>query len=116
MIGFNSSIWASDRCLQWIFKFCGGGITGGAAAANLGDAGWHHVVAVADGTNYSLYVDGVLGGQAPYSGDIKTYNNWCIGNAYGDDTRRFTGALDDARVYNRALTQEEIQLIMEGEL
>jgi len=98
------------------FKFVGGGITGGEAGANLGDAGWHHVVAVADGVNYNLYVDGSLGGQAPYSGDIKTYNNWVIGNAYGDDARRFVGALDDMRVYNRALTQEEIQLIVEGEL
>ena len=97
------------------FKFCGGGISGG-VSVSLGGAGWHHVVAVADGTNYILYVDGSLGGQAAYSGDIITYNNWCIGNAYGNDTRRFIGALDDVRVYNRALTQEEVQLIMDGQL
>jgi len=97
-----------------VFKFVGGGTPedGDVPRADLGSAGWHHVVAVADGTNYSIYVDGELKGQRPYLGNIKTYNNWVIGNAYGDDSRRFIGSLDDLRIYNEALTQEDIKLII----
>ncbi len=98
------------------FKFTGGGIPGNGVQVNLGGAGWYHVVAVVDGANCKLYVNGSVAGQVPYSGKLTTFTNWRIGNAYGDDTRRFIGIIDDVRVYNRAVTKEEVQLIVEGNL
>ena len=80
---------------------------------NLGDAGWHHVVCIADGTNCLVYVDGALASQGAQLGDIETHTNWRIGNAYGDASRRFTGKLDDVRVYNRALSSTEVKILVD---
>jgi hypothetical protein len=78
---------------------------------------WSHVAVVWDGTpaasNVKIYVDGV---EVAHSSDVNatgtrandSNNNLLIGNNVATD-QTFNGVIDEARVYNRALTQAEIQ-------
>ena len=76
---------------------------------------WHHVVAVRDGTNAYLWVDGVLRDSKNYmfSPIRDPYNssyNLYIGNSLNNyNYGYFYGPLDEYRIYNRALLPGEIQ-------
>ncbi len=78
---------------------------------------WHHVVAQRNNTSIQLYLDGSL--QGSVNCDNQPINNNISGwGAYlfvGFDLRSswsyFTGSMDDIRVYNRALTDSEIQYL-----
>ena len=75
---------------------------------------WHHVAVTFDEGDVKLYVDGSLeaGGSAPspLAGNSLSLR---IG-ADSDGQSLFYGLIDDARVYNRALTEAEILAAMEG--
>jgi len=71
---------------------------------------WHHVAGVYDGNSLKLYVDGNLLAEKAFTGDI-TSNDFPISigqNAEHPD--RVTNAqLDNVRIYNRALSADEIK-------
>jgi len=77
---------------------------------------WHHITSVYDGSYVKLYVDGQLDTQSAASGAITT-NNWDI--AIGENlesladgsSKNIKGDIDDVRIYNRALSQGEVQEI-----
>jgi alpha-glucosidase (family GH31 glycosyl hydrolase) len=81
------------------------------------DGRWHHVVGMRDGTALRVYVDGVLDGTktipAGYDLSGTSQHNACIGAIWHheDDIphKYFAGLIDDILIYNRALTQKEIQ-------
>lgn len=70
--------------------------------------GWHYIVMVIDGTGTPFaYRDGVqVSGNYAGTGAIAPTTGVAIGG--GDTHRYFTGQIDDARVYNRALSANEI--------
>jgi len=70
---------------------------------------WHNVVCVYDGQNMSIYVDGKLDVSRPRTGPIGT-NDFpvCIGENIELKGRCFHGLIDDVRIYNYALSQDEI--------
>jgi len=80
--------------------------------SNVQDGRWHHLLGTYD-TNIGgkIYVDGVLEGSSSVTGQlttaagIQTY----IGNGLGVANPFFNGSIDDVRVYNRALTGDEIK-------
>ncbi len=70
---------------------------------------WNHVVATANGTNLSLYVDGVFRNSAtitlnPPSNDEALR----IGYFYGQSKGYFNGTIDEVAIYNRSLSAAEI--------
>ena len=70
---------------------------------------WTHVALTYDGATLRLYVNGSQAATRAATGAIQTTTNplWIGGNQpYGE---YFQGLIDEARVYNRALTQTEIQ-------
>jgi len=75
---------------------------------------WIHLAFVYDGT----YAKGYVNGQLDKSEDIGSFKirtstrPLYVGRL--QTSYNFDGLIDDARVYNRALTQEEIQLMMLG--
>ena len=80
------------------------------------DNTWHHVALVADRDGYAqIYTDGVASGNPgdiSGIGDINSANSICIGNgAFGSGCTNLTlnGTIDDVRIYNRALSAQEIQ-------
>ncbi len=69
--------------------------------------GWHHVAATYSGTSLLLYVDGALTGTvtAPISTDTLPL---FFGRRPNGASNFFTGNLDDVRMFNRQLSQTEI--------
>jgi beta-galactosidase len=70
---------------------------------------WHHVAGTYDGSQVKLYVNGGLVGTADYEGpiDINTYPV-NIGRNSEATNRLYNGAIDEVRIYNRALSAGEI--------
>ena len=78
---------------------------------------WSHIAGVYDGTNVLVYVNGEQVGAPVYTpGTITPSDNHLqIGHDSVNQSRYFDGLIDDARVYNRALSPEEIhELYREG--
>jgi hypothetical protein len=82
-------------------------------SADLRDDLWHHVVGVYNGTHCYVYVDGSL--NSTYDPVVGTPEGqgdaFYVGYEIGNGGRGFDGTIDDVRVYNRALTSEQIELI-----
>jgi fibronectin type 3 domain-containing protein len=73
---------------------------------------WSHLAATYDGTTLRLYVNGAQVSQLTTSGSILTSTSPLRigGNSVWGE--RFTGLIDEVRVYNRALSAGEIQADM----
>ncbi len=73
------------------------------------DNGWHHIVAVFTGSVKQLYVDGVLIGSTSYAQTVANNNlNLRMGMNQEFVSAFYGGALDEIRVYGRALTTAEV--------
>ncbi len=95
-------------------EISGGNVQGD---SNVNDGGWHHVaVTVKENVTISypdviLYVDGI--DDTRPSTDTEAFNLTAdqdvrIGSRPASNDRFFMGLIDDVRIYDRALTQEEI--------
>ncbi len=76
---------------------------------------WYHLAATYDGTEFKAYRDGELITTTPVSGEPNPESNSAKLGRHALAEQFFTGTVDDARVYNRALTAEEIQKVMRGD-
>ena len=78
--------------------------------------GWHHVVMTVDAASVpSAYLDNALvpgsyGGAAM----LTPSNSTTIGGVGGSSADFFTGAVDDVRIYNRALTPSDVTALYLG--
>jgi len=82
-------------------------------ASRLDDDAWHYLTAVYEGSGTGmgrLFVDGVEEGSArlPRLPETPGASPWSMGGFLGNYTH-FRGAIDDVRVFNRALQLAEIQ-------
>lgn len=84
---------------------------GSAATVNSGSvigSGWHHIAGTWDGLKVRTYLDGVNQASADLAGSsVHSGSELYIGTRGTNEF--FNGALDDVRVYNRALSAEEIK-------
>lgn len=80
---------------------------------------WTNIIFVSDGSDFKCYVNGALHGSTVLNnGNIQGGKSLIIG-AYsvngGAKSRFFNGSIDDVRIYNRALSAEEVkQLYLMG--
>ena len=75
---------------------------------------WYHVAGTFDKGTMSLYINGTLEGEVEKAAGIAPSNlELWIG---GDDWQPcfFPGMIDEVRIYNKALTEAEINQAMEG--
>ena len=93
------------------------GINGQWSMVNSGypdDGAWHFITGIYDGTHTYRYVDGKLLGKTAYSGAIGTGGGWPLRiGAIPDLSSFFPGNIDDARIYNRALSPDEVKQLSE---
>jgi hypothetical protein len=74
---------------------------------------WHHVAATFDGATRIIYLDGVERGRdTPTGHNVPDANNLTVGKTSASEY--FDGALDDVRVYPRALSAEEIAILTQS--
>jgi hypothetical protein len=79
---------------------------------------WHHVVATYDGDTMQLYHDGVLAETRSGAGMLLDQSRPFLIGARSDAGTAgafFTGSIDDVRIHNKVLTQDEIAEIMRGD-
>ncbi|HVK25043.1 MAG TPA: LamG domain-containing protein [Actinokineospora sp.] len=77
--------------------------------ATAAAGGWHHVAGVYNGTTMKIYIDGVEQATKNQTGGLTASAvPVVIGNCPSDNTRKFTGDIDEPRVYSRALSAAEI--------
>ena len=79
---------------------------------------WQHMAWIYDGTAIKLYVNGVLKGSKAASGTfLAPAVNFAIGKSLlGGFNFVYGGKIDEVSVWNKALTQTEIQNMMTNEL
>lgn len=78
------------------------------ATSPLPQAGeWTYIVGTCDGSNLRLYVNGKLAAGPLTVTNAPNTASARIGTSV--DNLYFNGMIDEARIYNRALTAEEIQ-------
>ncbi len=83
---------------------------------------WHHVLATYDGSSkaagVSLYVDGQPAkSKADYDnldGSIRTVAPLCLGNRFNDPGGAYDGLIDEAVIYARCLTVDEVRSLVAG--
>ncbi|MGB2866283.1 MAG: LamG-like jellyroll fold domain-containing protein, partial [Sedimentisphaerales bacterium] len=87
-------------------------------ATNTLPSGWHHVAAVVKSGNMQLYLDGAVvasGSTSVIPSDLgRTGSNWLGRSQYAADGY-FNGSLDDFRIYDYALSADEIETTMRGD-
>lgn len=72
---------------------------------------WKHLVAILNGTTGEVYIDGVSQGQQTINAMGSSAFGLRIGRAESDDVGagyNFPGSLDDVRIYNYALSAQEV--------
>jgi len=71
---------------------------------------WYHIVGLYDGSYLRVYVNNTQKNSCSYSGNIANTNApFTIGRwTKSDDKNPFYGTIDEVRIYNQALTPEEI--------
>ena len=78
---------------------------------------WHHIVVTYNGAQLRIYQNGVLTGQANHTGTItNTITNLQFGrqaNGLGNATYR--GDVDEVKLYNRALSPNEVSTLFNNE-
>jgi len=110
-----------DGTLRYLHRYplgTGGG-TNIYTTTSYDDGAWYHAAMVKTADTITLYINGE---ELDSAADTSEFNP---GDAFGvalgclDDerglARMFPGAMDDVRIYNRPMSQEEIQAIMEAE-
>lgn len=85
------------------------------STATVQDNHWHHLVGTMakspEGYIYSIYVDGKLDNTITNAvGLTSTTRPWTIGGRY-DGTWRYSGLVSDVRIFDRALTPDEVRRI-----
>ena len=78
---------------------------------------WHHLAGSYDGSWLKLYVDGLLAASAPHQGGIAA-SSWDlnIGRNSERTDRFYHGLIDDVRIYDVALSQDQIVAVMESQV
>jgi len=74
---------------------------------------WYHLAVVRKGSTYTIFVDGTPGGSAKNT-DVILNPNAPLTIGQAENLGFMNGRLDEISIYNRALTQEELQAIYDA--
>ncbi len=89
------------------------GTAGGVQAGSMGSAlavnQWSHLAIVFNGSTVQFYVNGALVSTKNLAFSITARGNPLRVGADANTQQFYKGMLDDLRLYNRALTQAEVQ-------
>ena len=111
---FMISTVKSDLTTRLRFRLKTGGVTTKlvASSGDVVENQWIHVAAIYDGAMMRLYMDGIDVGSAAKTGNITSNSTtpvWIGANPLSATDKPWSGQIDDVRIYNRALTSQEVQ-------
>ncbi|MDE0638020.1 MAG: LamG domain-containing protein [Candidatus Poribacteria bacterium] len=81
---------------------------------NIQDETWHFLAGTWDGTTIKLYIDGELNKELECKGTLNPNDDPLFIGARGGTQRFVNGALDEIKIYNYPLTEEELLTDMEN--
>jgi beta-galactosidase len=103
---------ASGNSIEF-FIYDGGWHTANASVDDSFNGDWHHVAGTYDGLEAKTYVDGILGATNAHVGAIAVQtHNLTMGNNSQESGRFYDGAIDEVKIYNRALSKAEIRFLV----
>lgn len=76
---------------------------------------WYHFAGTFDGKTLRVYVDGKLEGEGANNIPItpSDLDLWIGGDDFGRPTDHFPGKIDEVRIYDKVLSEEDIQKVMD---
>ncbi|AUP78016.1 LamG-like jellyroll fold domain-containing protein [Flavivirga eckloniae] len=78
---------------------------------------WHHVAVIYNGSTTKVYIDGIEDGTANISTDpVANSESFLIGASGSSPSNFFSGEMDELRVWNRALTVDQLRFVMNQEI
>jgi sialidase-1 len=105
---------ASDRITGLITTRNGAAAPTTASVRTTGahnDGQWHHLALRRGGGRLTLFVDGTTVGAADVPGSVSRNSPFGVHVGQRMDSRAyFTGAIDEVRVYDRALSDDELSV------
>ncbi|MEA3544995.1 MAG: LamG domain-containing protein [Thermodesulfobacteriota bacterium] len=111
VLSFDASYSSSNRG-KVTFSYSGETVNA-VEETGVDDAEWHHIVATSDGNKSSIYFDGILIDEGGFSLTAPNGTNpMYIGGGASSAPMPiyiWNGLIDDLRIYNRALSESEIQ-------
>ena len=104
-LGYGYSI--TQRNAGAIIAEVSDGITAAQVTVNdINNDVWYHIVMTSNGSNLKIYKNGEFKNSVDYSFTAQSGGTTYIGEKWG--TYYFNGAIDEVRIYNRALSADEI--------
>lgn len=85
----------------------------GFGIAFFGKGEWHHIVAIVDGNKKYLYADGKLEKDGDYNGPMQSEGTETVIGKASDGG--FIGMIDEVVIYDRALSENEVQQLYAAE-
>ena len=76
---------------------------------------WTHVAVTGDGTNFRIYVNGTLSQESAFQTTDGTNATYYIGGDPGTAGESYTGMVDDLRLYNHVLSEDDVRSSMENQ-
>ena len=104
-----------DSAFPYTSFFSGGADKNLTGKTPIGDGKWHHVVASYDAKFQRLYVDGKVDAEIARKDKIDTNTtDLTIGTPNPGNANGVLGTLDDILLCNDALSEDEIEEVMNG--
>lgn len=76
---------------------------------------WYHVVGTYDNQVRKIYVDGVLADYENQVGKLVGNSNQFFIGQRGDNFEWFNGSIDEVRIWNRSLSEDQIKLLNDSD-
>jgi len=83
------------------------------ATTTVIDDEWHHIAGTWDGKTAKIYIDGEMEGEAPFSGRLSTSDVPVEMGRRSVQGLSINGLVDDVAIFSAALTEAQIQEIIE---
>ncbi len=77
-------------------------------------SGWKHLVVVYNNTSIAIYINGILIAQGSTSSILSFPDSQTLLGIYSGTIYSYIGLMDDLAIWNRALTQQEIDSLYTG--
>jgi len=97
---FYFRLWATDATSM------SASVPGGISNGDV----WHHVAGTYDGTNISVYVDGILAATRNYTAKRIAFSSQNVYIGKLPNGQLYQGGIDEVRIWNRALSASEINM------
>lgn len=97
--------------------FSGDGAQVVSSNSQVNDGNWYHVVGTynANSNEMKLFLDGSSQGKASDDNPRSVSRDNAIGYDAANNNRHFNGEVDEVRIFDRALSKQEIQQLYQGE-